>query len=264
MNQSLQIMYKNHQLNISYFLRPGADKTLFYLHGGACSKDDFQDSINVPELQKYTLVSYDYPGCGHSTYPESAQFDIDDLVEITHSVISQLKLKNIILIGHSTEGLVALKYILKYGNIQGFISVEGNVHSDNCNFSRKVSKQTLEEFTTSGIQELISTLKSSHNKGFETWANTIETYSSPKAFYDVCPTLVKYCDDKHLIEQFCSLSIPKIYLYGSENKDSLSFLKYLEKNNCCEIAGISKSNHFPFYDNPEEYYKVVNSFVLKY
>ncbi len=205
-----------------------------------------------------------YPGCGNSPYPDTTNFGIDDLVEITHLFISKLDLKNIYLIGHSTGGLVALKYILKYGqNVKAFISVEGNVHSDNCKFSRKVAQQTLEEFMTSGVNELLAKLKSSGNKGFQIWANHIESAPSLKAFYDMCPSLVKYCDDKNLINEYCKLQIPKLYIYGSQNRDTFSFLEYFKKNECCELVEISESNHFPFYDNPEEYYDVLTSFVNK-
>ena len=95
------------------------------------------------------------------------------------------------------------------------------------------------------------------------WAKTIESTPSTKAFYDVCPSLVKYCDDRNLIKEYCKIQIPKLYIYGSKNKNTLSFLKYFKENNCCEVAEVSESNHFPFYDNPGEYYKVLINFLTR-
>ena len=68
-------------------------------------------------------MSFDYPGCGDSRYPDQVHFGIDDLVEILKQVIDSLNLKSIVLIGHSTGGMVALRYIIKYPiNIIAFLS----------------------------------------------------------------------------------------------------------------------------------------------
>ena len=39
MNITNILNYKG--LEIAYFIRPGNEKTLLYLHGGACSSEDF-------------------------------------------------------------------------------------------------------------------------------------------------------------------------------------------------------------------------------
>lgn len=252
--------YQGESLEIAYFIRLGSTKTLLYFHCGACSSEDFIKATNREELKKYTIVSFDFPGCVNSYYPKHESLNIDDLVEITKSIIQTLKLHNITLIGHSTGGLVALRYILKYGGIDGFISVEGNVSSENCVFSRKVAAiKNFEEYKNTAWPELHKSLKSSKNKGFQKWAKTLEK-ASAKAFYDYCDLLVKYSDDPATLNEYLSLKIPHIYIYGSENKENLTFLKKLEaKGN--KIAEIPKSSHFPFYDNPEEFYGVVANFL---
>lgn len=257
--KKLKIIYKDSLLTLEYFFRKGNENIIVFLHGGACSKNDFIQTAQLEELKTYTLMSFDYPGCGNSLYPDHIKLNIDDLIEIAHIVISKLNLKNITLIGHSTGGLISLLYILKYGNIHSFINVEGNLHPDNCNFSRKVISQDFTTFINTGRHTLLESLKQSKNYGFIQWAKTIEQFSSLCAFYNICPSLVQYSDNPNTLERYNKLKIPKLYIYGSENKTDLSFLKDLES----EIAEISKSNHFPFYDNPKEYYKVVSDFILK-
>ena len=102
--------YKSETLELAYFIRPGNDKSLLYFHGELVS-EDFFEATNREELKQYTIVSFDFPGCGNSSYPKHESLNIDDLLEITKSIIQTLKLHNITLIGHSTGGLVALRYI---------------------------------------------------------------------------------------------------------------------------------------------------------
>jgi pimeloyl-ACP methyl ester carboxylesterase len=79
--------YKNATIELAYFIRPGNDKTLLYLHGGACSSEDFLQATKREELKSYTIVRFDFPGCGTSSYAEHEPLDIDDLVEITRNII---------------------------------------------------------------------------------------------------------------------------------------------------------------------------------
>lgn len=257
---ALSLKIKNETVKLEYLIRPGRDKTLLYLHGGACSSDDFFEATKREELKSYTIVRFDLPGCGESTYPQNMSLDLDDLLEITRNVINNFDLHKITLIGHSTGGLIALKYIAKYGGIDSFISVEGNLAPDNCVFSRKVvASKSYEEYLNKTWPELHSSLKNSNNKGFQKWAN-IQEKASAKAFYDYCNWLVENCDNPNTFNEYLNLKLPRIYIYGSENREKLTFLKRL-KDADCEISEISNSNHFPFYDNPDEFYDVVREFL---
>jgi pimeloyl-ACP methyl ester carboxylesterase len=157
-------------------------------------------------------------------------------------------------------GLVALKYIVKYGGINSFISVEGNLAPENCVFSRQVvASKNFDIFKDKTWLELKTNLKSSKNQGFQKWA-IMQEKASAKAFYDYCHWIVKNCDDPKTINNYLHLKIPHLYIYGSENKETLTFLKKF-KNEACNTTEISKSNHFPFYDNPEEFYSVITKFL---
>lgn len=258
--KKLNVTYEGILLEIEYFLRPGAETTLLYLHGGGCSKDDFIEAVQRKELTGYTLVGFDFPGCGNSPYPPQSRLNIDDLVEITQLVIENLRLNNIVLIGHSMGGLISLLLAERHpSRIQAFVSVEGNLSSDSCNFSRKIISFSLEEWEKVEFPKLIKTLTESGNKGHEEFAKTLEKHSSPRAFYDACHQIVDYSDNGDLARRFIELTIPRILLYGSENR-SMRHIEELKRKGL-GVYEIPNSNHFPFYDNPGEYYKVVVSFL---
>jgi len=260
--KKLEITYRGQSLHIEYFLRPGVKGAVLYLHGLSCSKNDFTGATTAGELNPYTLAAFDFPGCGNSSYPENMALGIDDLVEITNIAVSKLPLGDLVLIGHSMGGLAALLYIQKYSeNVKGFINIEGNLASEDCFLSREVIKYSFTEFKDRWFQNLKQKSFCSKNKGFQKYAETLEKYSSPKAFFDCCPSLVDYSDNGNLVRLFTELKIPKIFMHGSEN-NKLSYIPQL-RNKGCDIVEIASSNHFPGYDNPQDYYKVISNFLNK-
>lgn len=261
-SQKLEIVYKDHPLQIVYFIRSGEKETVVYLHGLGCSKNDFFEAVSRAELKEYTLIAFDFPGCGNSPYPEDLHLEIDDLVEITHLVVSTLSIDDFVIIGHSMGGLVALIYAEKYGeHVKGFINVEGNLASEDCFFSREVAQHSFTYFTTTAFEDIKHRLAHSKNKGFRKYAETLATSASEKAFFDCCPSLVDYSDHGNLIQRFIALKIPKMFVYGSENR-SLSYLKTLKESGC-DVVEIPQSNHFPGYDNTQTYYRTIAGVLHK-
>lgn len=261
-SEKLEIVYKEHPLQIDYFIRRGRSGTLIYLHGLGCSKNDFFEVINRAELQVHTLVAFDFPGCGNSPYPKDITLDIDDLVEITHLVVSALPIDDFVIIGHSMGGLVALLFVERYGErVKGFINVEGNLAPEDCFFSREVAQHSFTYFTTTAFKEIKHRLARSKNRGFQKYAETLTKSASEKAFFDCCPSLVDYSEHGNLIQRFIALKIPTLFVYGSENR-TLSYLPTL-KDSGCVMVEIPQSNHFPCYDNPQMYYQAIAAFLQK-
>jgi pimeloyl-ACP methyl ester carboxylesterase len=260
-SHKLDLVYNGHPLQIDYFIRQGQGdaNTLVCLHGLGCSKHDFVEALNHTELKAYPLVAFDFPGCGNSPYPEDVTFGMDDLVELTHLVAMTLQLDDVIIIGHSMGGLVALLYAEKYGeHVKGFINVEGNLASEDCFFSREVVLHSFDYFSKTSLKELKHRLANSPNRGFQKYAENLER-ASEKAYFDSSPSLVAYSEHGNLIQRFLALRAPKLFVYGSENR-ALSYLPALKASGC-EMAEIPASNHFPFHDNPRAFYHAIAAFL---
>ena len=257
----LAIVYRKQPLQIEYWVRCGQKETVLYLHGLGCSKNDFAEATNIRELQPYTLAAFDFPGCGNSPYPEDRTLGIDDLVEITNIAVSELKLGDFVVIGHSMGGLVALLYVEEHGErVKGFINVEGNLASEDCFFSRKVANYGSTGFTKEVLNNYQQKLAQSDNKGSREFARALQSASEKALFYYASP-LVDYSDNGNLIPRFTGLEIPKLFVYGSENR-WLSYIPRLEDSGC-EVAEIPDSGHFPGYDNPQAYYQVISNFICR-
>ncbi|HDS45961.1 MAG TPA: alpha/beta hydrolase [Methanomicrobia archaeon] len=257
--EKVQLTYKGSKVQIAYSLRRTQGVAVVFLHGLGCSKRDFQAAFEYPALTEYTLLTFDLPGCGDSPYPETLALDIDDLVEITHLVLSALQVKEIILVGHSMGGLVALLYTERFrNNVRGFINVEGNLSAEDCFFSRRVAQSDFSGFTRTVFTELKDRMKHAENSGFREYAADLEK-ADKKAYYDYSPSLVEYSDTGELLDRYCALDVPKLFIYGAENR-SLSYLPRLTERGCA-LGEIPASNHFPFHDNPTAFYHAIVSFL---
>lgn len=251
LSRKFEIFYKNEKLQVEYFHLKKEKRTVLYLHGLGCSKDDFEGAARL--LNSCTLTAFDLPGCGNSPYPGNMTLGIDDLVEITNIVINKLDIRDPVIAGHSMGGLVALLYILKYGNgVKAFINIEGNLVPEDCFFSRKVAGHNFTDFRNRIFKQFRQSLA-----GFPGYAKSLERVSE-KAYFDYSASLVEHSENMDLLQRFIELSIPRLFVYGSNRK--ISYLAKL-KDSGCELAGIPDSDHFPFYDNPIIFYREILNFL---
>jgi pimeloyl-ACP methyl ester carboxylesterase len=258
--KELCVGYRNSELLIHCRLRSGRKGPLLFLHGLGCSIDDFLQAYETASLSEYTLASFDFPGCGRSSYTETTSLDVDDLVALTAMAVSQLALKDIVLIGHSMGGLVALLYSDRYTrSVRALVSVEGNLVRDDCFFSRKVAGTDYSLFRGSLFPDFVHGIKMRDNRGFREYARTLEQYTNPRAFYDYCSSLVAYSDSGMLLEKMLKLGLPTLFLYGSEDRD-LPSIRELKRGGV-RVVEIANSNHFPQYDNPNAFYKKIFNFI---
>ncbi|MBN1184883.1 MAG: hypothetical protein JXB49_21540, partial [Bacteroidales bacterium] len=95
--------------------------------------------------------------------------------------------------------------------------------------------------------------------GFKKCAETLQRYYPVNAMYDYSPSLVWYSDSGEMVNKFTSLNVSSCFIHGSEN-NRLSYIPELKQKGI-PVFEISDSNHFPQYDNPEEYYRILAGFV---
>jgi pimeloyl-ACP methyl ester carboxylesterase len=244
---------------LCYFDRPSSGPTILYVHGLGCSKADFMEMTSVPELQSFRLVCADNPGCGDSPYDENHPLNIDGVVDVIESFVAHLDLHRFLLVGGSMGGLVALLYAERNPNkIAGFVNVEGNVAPEDCMFSRKVIPHSYSDFEKVVFPQIKRALSAHAGRGYAQHLRVLER-ANPRAYYDYAFQTVEYSHHGNLLERFMNLTVPKCFLYGSENRH-LSYLQRLRESECTVIE-IPDAGHFLFYDDPNSYAAALASFA---
>jgi len=259
--RSIQLLYKGKPFDIEYFIRDGSKETIVFIHGLGGAKENYWEACKSNSLAEHTLICFDNPGTGNSTYYDDFVLDVDDLASITSLFIEQLNIKNFILCGTSMGGLTTLLYLKRGGlaNVKAYINIEGNLMPEDCMFSSQVVTYGLDTFTNRIFPKTIIDMKKKGNTGYHVIANNLQLNTNIKAYYNYSFQTVKYSATGELLKQYLSMSIPRIFIYGAENKN-LSYIPVLLKNNM-NVKQISDSNHFVFYDNPIELYDVIGDFI---
>jgi pimeloyl-ACP methyl ester carboxylesterase len=80
-----------------------------------------------------------------------------------------------------------------------------------------------------------------------------------RAYHAYSFETVKESDAGQLIEEFVSLRMPKLFLYGEQNK-ALSYLPRLCHSDV-HVVEIPSAAHFLFYDNPVATFQAIGAFV---
>jgi pimeloyl-ACP methyl ester carboxylesterase len=259
--KTVQLLYKNRTFNIEYFYRKGQKETILFIHGLGGAKENYWEACKADSLAEHTLICFDNPGTGNSTYFEDLILDVDDLTAITALFIQELDISNFILTGTSMGGLTTLLYLQRGGldKVKAYINIEGNLMPEDCMFSSKVVTYDYETFSKKVFSEVIGDMKKNGNTGYHIIANNLQLNTNIRAYYNYSFQTVKYSATGNLLRQYMEMDTPKIFIYGDENK-SLSYIPELIKNKM-NIKSISNSNHFVFYDNPKEMYDVISDFI---
>jgi pimeloyl-ACP methyl ester carboxylesterase len=259
--RTIELLYKGKAFNIEYFFREGHKETILFIHGLGGAKENYLESCKADSLAEYTLICFDNPGTGNSTYYDDFLLDVDDLTQITSLFIEQLNITKFILCGTSMGGLTTLLYLKRGGlsKVKAYVNIEGNLMSEDCMFSSKVVTYDYDTFRSQIFPNTIVDMKNNGNTGYHIIANNLQLNTNVKSYYNYSFQTVSYSATGELLNQYLTMEIPKVFIYGQENS-SLSYIPKLLQNGMT-VKEISDSNHFVFYDNPKELYDTIGDFI---
>ena len=99
-------------------LNPHCNKTLIFLHGLGTDHRCFNDQIEFFRESEFRIIAIDFRGFGKSRLMQFSNNLINQLSKDVIAIITQLKLKNITLIGLSLGGVIALNLMQKPVNTE--------------------------------------------------------------------------------------------------------------------------------------------------
>ena len=106
-------MYEYKGIKINYKEYGNKDKdAIVYLHGWG-QNIQMMEPIADPFVETNHLIIIDLPGFGASEEPKEV-WSLEDYVDMIHSLLEELKAKNVNLIGHSFGGKLSIIYGAKY------------------------------------------------------------------------------------------------------------------------------------------------------
>ena len=260
--RKLTIRHRNRDYELSYFVRQAGGSTILYLHGLGNTKQDFEGALVSEALNDYSLVGFDFPGCGESRsyYPE-IPLGMDDLAAITHKLVLVLALEDITIIGQSLGGVVGLLFARSYPKqLARFVNVEGNLTPEDCDIqSRDVFRHLFLGHEEAFFATVQKRLTDDNKPGFKNFVTDLRKHIVDRAYFDYCRSIVDYSDGFPLLQQFIGLPMPTLYIHGSANSQ-LTQLKQLTEVGT-SVVSVPDSDHFPTLTNPNYFYAAVSKFI---
>ena len=94
-------------------INSSGEKTFLFLHGWPLSQNAYEYQYNELTQKGYRCIGIDTRGFGKSSKPYSG-YDYNRLSDDVRVVIDTLKLRDITLVGHSTGGAIAVRYMSRH------------------------------------------------------------------------------------------------------------------------------------------------------
>jgi pimeloyl-ACP methyl ester carboxylesterase len=97
------------------------EPAVIFLHGHLANKTFFNQQVQSPVLAKYRLIFLDLPGYGDSDPAKEPEktYSFPGFAEVVAEVVDGLQLENIVVVGWSLGGHVALELTSKLGQLRG-------------------------------------------------------------------------------------------------------------------------------------------------
>jgi pimeloyl-ACP methyl ester carboxylesterase len=92
----------------------GSGRTVVLIHGWPLSGESWSKQVPAFVEAGYRVVTYDRRGFGRSDKPKTG-YDYDHLTEDLHTVLTELDLQDVTLVGFSMGGGEVARYFSKYG-----------------------------------------------------------------------------------------------------------------------------------------------------
>ena len=227
-------------------------KYLVFLHGWGADKNSFLWLKNY--FKTYSLIFVDFAGFGESLEPKFA-YTLSDYVQELYELLNCFDIDELILIGHSFGGRVAIKYAFlhqnEYLNFKlCLVDSAGIKPRRNLKYFFKIWRYKSLKRRVSKNDNLKEKLKNYGSDDYKVLSKTMK-----QTFVNIV--------NEHLEFNAKFIKSKTLIVWGRQDKDTKMFmarkLKRLIKDSKLEI--IEDAGHYSFLDKPQEFLIILDTFV---
>lgn len=233
-------------INYEYF-NNDSNISLVFLHGWG-QNIEMMMILAKPFITKYNVLVLDLPGFGASSEPDYA-WSLDDYAKMLNILIKELKLDNIILIGHSFGGKLALVYALKY-EVKKLVLLASP-------FRKNITKPTLKMRFYKFVKK---------TPGLRLMENFVKNKVGSVDYRNATPMmraiLVKHVN-LDLTEEVAKIKCPTLLIWGT-NDEVVSYEDALKLEKLIPNAGLvtyEGATHYAYLERLKQTIRVLASFI---
>ncbi len=275
MNSDLKT-FSHNNINISY-RDFGAGNPMIFLHGFGASSYIW-NKIESHFAQNNRVILIDLKGFGLSDKPEDNKYKIDDQAEIIIDFIKRNNLRDIVLVGHSLGGAIALSIYLKSTEqennlIKRLILIDSPAYKQKLpSFIKLLGTPILNKIILfllpARLKVKIIFKKCFFDKNkitpemIEKYAEPLKSKGANYALIETAKELLRE-NNEDIGAKYKKINIPTLLIWGKEDKIvPLTIGERLQKdipNSKLEI--IPECGHIPIEEKPEETIKIISNYL---
>lgn len=231
-------------------INPDAPIKVLFLHGWQANSDLWQDVFSELKEDDLAIYALDLPGFGGSEAPKSP-FGVSDYAKFVKSFAEKIGIKDIILVGHSFGGRIAIKLSAETRLVNKLILVNsaGLILKDK-SMTRFVARLARPFFAPKFMRKVRrSVYKKLGSTDYLDSGDLRETYLKVIG-EDLTPYLAK-------------ISIPTLLIWGDKDEEAPLEIgkKMNEKIKGSKMVVFKGVGHFTFLERKDEFAKVLKEFI---
>lgn len=242
-------------------INPSGSKTIVFLHGWPLSNEQFEYQFNILPAMGYRCIGVDWRGFGKSDRPMSG-YSFNRLADDIRSLVDTLQLTNFTLLGHSTGGAIAMRYVSRHHGFGvsklvlvdaaapvGFTAETANDFLKTClNDRPKMMQNVTDNFFFQYI-----------TKPFSDWFMQMGLQAASWS----TAAIIKTLRDEKLYADIPNIHIPTLIIHGIHDK-VIPFSQAQELNQAIrnsKLVPFQYSGHGAFWEERDKFNSVITQFI---
>lgn len=242
-------------------INSGGNKTIVFLHGWPLDHNQFEYQFNVLPALGYRCIGIDWRGFGKSDKPMSG-YNYDRLADDIRVIVDTLQLNNFTLLGHSTGGSIAIRYMSRHNNLGvsklvlvdaaapiGFTTETAN------NFLKEALNdrpKMMQDVTDGFFFQYIT-------KPFSDWFMQMGFQAASWS----TAAIIKTLRDEKLFLDLPKINVPTLIIHGTHDKVIPFEQAYVLNKNIrnSQIVPFKYSGHGPFWEERDKFNQLLAEYT---
>ena len=251
-------------------IRPGR-QTVLLMHGlGDCSMA-FKEAFSSPLSDGFNLLAPDLIGYGRSSVSSSENYGFEFQIGMLWKIIERFRVEDLAVVGHSMGGDIATLMCASDGRgiIKAYVNVEGDITEHDLFISGRVVKAAEQgEFEKWFGEKFLDEIV------YEKWGKKLKSSRRYYASLQFCRPEAFLANAREIVSRntalpgkmrseigktFCSLTLPKVFCYGTRSLPD-AVVEFLKENNLA-VRVFKDSVHHIMIERTEEFYTFLVHFL---
>ncbi|MBP1934292.1 alpha/beta fold hydrolase [Ammoniphilus resinae] len=242
-------------------INPGGRKTIVFLHGWPLSHKQFEYQFNVLPSMGYRCIGIDWRGFGMSDKPMNG-YNFDRLADDIRTIVGVLQLHDFTLVGHSTGGSIAIRYLSRYNGygVSKLVLIDAAAP---IGFTAETADRLLNESLNDRpkmMRDVTETFFFQYISGpFSDWFFQLGMQAAGWSTAAIIVTL----RDEQLYADLPKLSVPTLIVHGIHDK-VIPFVQAQELNQKIrnsQLVPFQYSGHGLFWEEHEKFNQLLQQFI---